>query len=97
MIRTIVLLKFKPDTTEEQIAVMMDGAEAMLEQQHGLRGHTLSRDLTLREGTMSLAAIIGFEDEGAYLAYHANESHNRFRREVLAPIVERSATCQIQM
>jgi heme-degrading monooxygenase HmoA len=97
VIRSIVLLKFKPDTTEEQIAAMMAGAEAMLQQQRGRRGHTLSRDLGLKDGRMSLAAIIDFEDEAAFRAYDTNEGHERLRREVLAPIVEHRASCQIRV
>jgi quinol monooxygenase YgiN len=97
VIRSVILLKFKTDTTEQQIADMMAAAEAMLEQQRGCRGYTLSRDLGLKAGRMSLAAIIDFEDEAAFRAYDINEAHQRIRREVLAPIVETRASCQIQV
>ncbi|MDP8923069.1 MAG: Dabb family protein [Chloroflexota bacterium] len=97
MIRSIVLLQFKPDTTEEQIAGMLDGAEAMLAKRPGVQGYTLRRDLGLRDGNMSLAALIDFEDEDAYLAYIASEEHTRFSREVVGPIRERSVRCQIRV
>lgn len=97
MIRSIILLKFKPDTTEQQIADMMAAGEAMLERQPGCRGYTLSRDLGLKAGRMSLAAIIDFEDEAAFRAYDVDEAHQRIRRDVLAPIVESRASCQIWM
>jgi quinol monooxygenase YgiN len=95
VIRSIILLKFKPDTTEQQIADMMAAGEAMLKQQPGCRGYTLSRDLGLKAGRMSLAAIIDFEDEPAFRAYDVDEAHQSIRREVLAPIVESRASCQI--
>jgi hypothetical protein len=95
VIRSIILLKFKPDTTEQQIADMMAAGEAMLKQQPGCRGHTFSRDLGLKAGRMSLAAIIDFEDEAAFRAYDVDEAHQSIRHDVLAPIVESRASCHI--
>jgi quinol monooxygenase YgiN len=97
MIRSIVLLKFKPETTGEQIDGVLAGAEAMLARQPGVQGYTVRRDLGLRDGNMSLAALIDFEDEAAYLAYIASEEHTRFGREVLDPIREQSVRCQIRL
>lgn len=97
MIRSIVLLDFKPDTTEEQIDGVLAGAEAMLAKQPGVRGYTVRRDNGLRDGNMSLAALIDFEDEDAYLSYIASEEHTRFSREVIGPIREQSVRCQIRV
>ena len=97
MIRSIVLIQVKPDTTDEQIAGVLTGAEAMLAKQPGVRAYTVRRDLGLRDGNMSLAALIDFEDEAAYLTYIASEAHTRFSREVVAPIREQSVRCQIRV
>jgi len=97
VIRSIVLLQFKSTTTDEQIAGVLAGAEAMLAKQPGVRGYTVRRDLRLRDGNMSLAALIDFEDADAYHAYIEGEEHTRFSREVVGPIREQSVRCQIQV
>ena len=97
MVRSIVLLSFKPDTAEEQVADVLAGAEAMLASQPGVRGYTVRRDLGLRDGNMTLAAQIDFDDEDAYLSYVASEDHTRFSREVVGPIRAQSVRCQIRV
>ncbi len=95
MIRSIVLIQFKPGTTDEQIAGVLTGAEAMLAKQPAVRGYTVRRDRGLRDGNMSLAALIDFDDADDYLAYIESEGHARFSREVIGPIREQSVRCQI--
>ena len=97
MIRSIVLIQFKPDTTDEQIAGALTGADAMLAKQPNVRDYTVRRDLGLRDGNMTLAALIDFEDEAAYFAYIESEGHTRFSREVIGPISEQSVRCQIRV
>ena len=97
MIRSIVLIQFEPGTTDEQIAGVLTGAEAMLAKQPNVQGYTVRRDLDLRDGNMSLAALIDFEDEAAYFAYIEGEEHTRFSREVIGPIREQSVRCQIRV
>jgi hypothetical protein len=57
----------------------------------------LVRDLGLREGNMPYAFVAEFEDEAAYRAYDAHAEHNRIRRELLAPIVERLERFQYEV
>jgi heme-degrading monooxygenase HmoA len=97
LVRYVTLLKFEPGTTDDQITAMLEGAVAMLAKQRGILSHSLGRDLGLRDNSMSFGAVIDFEDEDAYSAFHADDEHNRFRREVLAHIVESSALCHYRV
>ena len=91
MVRYVILMKVKADTTDDQYAAVLQGAEAMLAKQRGIVSHSLGRDLGLRDTAWSFAAVIDFEDEDAYWAFHSDEEHDRYRREVLAGIAESSA------
>ncbi len=95
MVRNVVLVKLRAGTTEEQVATLMAAARG--QRIPGLVNLTMGTDLGLRDGNMSFAPVFDFEDEAAYLAYDADEEHNRLRREVLAPITERAERCQYRI
>jgi hypothetical protein len=95
MIRNIVLVKFRPGTTQTQIDAVTSAVRAM--EIAGLISLSFGTDLGLREGNVSFAAVFDFEDEAAYRAYDRDEEHNRIRRELLAPIAERAERCQYRL
>ncbi|MEA2640914.1 MAG: hypothetical protein QOF51_2308 [Chloroflexota bacterium] len=63
----------------------------------GLIQLTIGRDLGLRAGNANVAIVSDLTDEAAYLAYDADAEHNRVRRELVAPIVERIERCQFEL
>jgi hypothetical protein len=91
VVRYVILVKVKPDTTEDQITDALDRAGPMLAKQHRIVSCSFGRDLGLRDTAWSFAAVIDFEDEDAYWAFFRDEEHDRYRREVLAGIAESSA------
>jgi hypothetical protein len=97
VVRYVILIKVKTDTTNDQYAAVLQGAEAMLAKQWGIVSHSLGQDLGLRDTAWSFAAVIDFEDENAYWAFHSDEEHDRYRRDVLAGVVESSALCHIRV
>jgi stress responsive alpha/beta barrel protein len=87
MIRNIVLVRFKEGTDRQRIdAIATAMARLRLK---GMRSWNLVSDLGLRDGNMTHAMISEFDDEDAYRTYDADPEHNRVRRELLAPIVDR--------
>ena len=95
MIRNVIMLKFRPGTTPEQIAAMTSAMDAL--HFDGLVNRSFGMDLGLREGNMSAVFIADFVDEDAYRAYDRDEDHNRIRRELTAPIVEYVERCQYRI
>ena len=95
MIRHIVLVKFRPETTREQVEALIAAMRAL--EIRGARDYSIGTDLGLREGNMSYAGVFDFEDEEAWRAYDRDEEHNRIRRELLAPIAERVERCQYRI
>jgi stress responsive alpha/beta barrel protein len=87
MIRNVVLFSVKDGTRLEQVEAIERAMKAITFT--GCSRWEMGRDLNLRAGNMPYAFIAEFVDEAAYRAYDANEEHNRIRRELLAPIVER--------
>lgn len=95
MIRNVVLFDLKEGTRPEQLDAIVRAMKAITFE--GCGSWELVRDLRLREGNMAYAFVSEFDDEAAYRAYDTHEEHNRIRRELLAPIVERIQRFQYEI
>ncbi len=82
-----MLFSVKDGTTPEQVHAIERAMKAI--RFEGCRRWELVSDLRLREGNLPHAFIAEFDDQNAYRAYDADAEHNRIRRELLAPIVDR--------
>lgn len=87
MIRSVVLFSVKEGTRPEQLDAIVRAMNAIPFE--GCSRWELVRDLRLRAGNMPYAFASEFDDEAAYRAYDNDGEHNRIRRELLAPIVEK--------
>ena len=101
MIRHVLMVKFKPTLTEEQISAVIDGWIDRWENDfptryRGLQAVTYGRDLGLRDGNMSFAAMFDFEDEESLVAFDTDDHHNWLRQQA-APFIERAERCQFRL
>lgn len=95
MIRNVVLFSVKEGTRPEQLDAIVRAMKAV--RFEGCLRWELVRDLRLRDGNMPYAFVTEFVDEAAYRAYDAHAEHNRIRRELLAPIVEKIERIQYEV
>lgn len=91
----MVLVKFKPEATPEQLSEIERAMKAITFE--GCTRWEMARDLGMREGNASHAFIAEFKDVDSYRAYDAHAEHNRIRRELLAPIVEKVERFQYEV
>jgi len=95
VIRHIVLARFNQSATPaavEDIRAALAGLAGP-----GRTSFTMGPDLGLRPGNMDLAIVADFIDTDAYAAYDTDPEHDRIRRELIAPIVERLERCQFEL
>jgi len=92
VIRNVAMMRLKAGVGPEQVEALTHALEAM--RIKGMLRLTAGRDLGLREGNLDYAVVADFEDEAGYRAYDADPEHNRIRRELVAPIVERVERAQ---
>ena len=95
MIRSVVLFSVKDGTRPEQLEAIVRAMNA-IRFEECLRWE-LVRDLRLREGNMPYAFVAEFVNEAAHRAYDTHGEHNRIRRELLAPIVEKLERFQYEV
>ncbi len=87
-----MLFRPKPDTRPEQLTAIERAMKAI--RFAGCTHWEMARDLGIREGNLPYAFVAEFDDEAAYRAYDAHPEHDRIRRELIAPILERAERFQ---
>ncbi len=95
MIRNVVLAKLKQGVRDQDVEVMLAALRGI--RTPGLLSITAGRDLGLRDGNWDAAVVTDLADEESYRIYDADAEHNRIRRDVVAPLVERIERCQFQV
>jgi hypothetical protein len=97
MIRHTIMVKFMPEATEAQIGFLESSWNDFRTRYHGLLGLTFGRDLGLREGNMTIAAVFDFVDEAAFVAFDTDDHHNDVRRQLASGGVEQITRCQFRV
>jgi hypothetical protein len=92
MIRNVVLVKLKAGAQPEQVERLSNELQGL--QTPGLINLTVATNAGLREGNMDLVIVVDLEDEAAYKLYDEDPEHNRIRRDLVAPVVERMERIQ---
>lgn len=90
MIRSILVIKFKPGSTEEQIEAFGAAMAAVpFERRRSFEFHRAARMAADPGDVMDALTISDFDDEDAYRAWLDDADHHRVRRDFLDPIRER--------
>jgi heme-degrading monooxygenase HmoA len=90
MIRSILVIKFKPEAADEQIEAFAAALAAIpFEGRHSFEFHRSARLASDPGDSMDALIISDFDDEETYKAWLADADHHRVRSEFLDPIRER--------
>lgn len=95
VIRNVVLAKLKGGVKDEDVKAMVVALREI--RTPGLVSISVGQDLRLRDGNWDIAVVTDLHDEQSYRAYDSDPEHNRIRREIVAPLVERIERCQIEV
>lgn len=93
MIRHVVLLKWKPATTDEQIRAVEDNLGRMPGLMPFIRRYELGRDLGVI-GSHDFAIVADFDTIDDYRDYAEQPDHLAVTRELIGPILESIARVQ---
>lgn len=86
MIQHIVLLKWKPETTEEEILTAFRRAEPLPREIDGVESLTIGRNRVKHEHGFTHALIVRLSDEEALERYLAHPLRTSYVREHLQPL-----------
>ena len=87
MIRHVVLLTFKPDTTEAQIEALAQALSGLPGRLPRIRSYKFGRDAGINDDQASFAVVADFDTTEDYVEYRDDEEHNRIIVELIKPIL----------
>ena len=96
MLRHVALFRFKPETTNEQIAAAMDALSTLSDQIEVLRKFRYGPDASITEGTWDFAVIAVLDNADDYIAYRDHPAHVAVLRDHIAPIIFEAARIQFE-
>jgi Stress responsive A/B Barrel Domain len=88
MIQHIVLIKWKPTTTEADIVAAFEAARALLDDIHSVQKLTLGRNRAESDHGYTHALIVNLADGEALRSYLDDPTRMRYVREQLQPLEE---------
>jgi uncharacterized protein with GYD domain len=94
MLRHLVLLKWTPEATPDQIASVVDGLRRLPAIIPEIRRYDIGTDLALRDGTYDLALVAEFDDADAWRVYAGHPDHVAVIDDRILPILADSASVQ---
>jgi hypothetical protein len=94
--RHVVLFRFNPDTTAEQVIALAEGLGALPGQIPEIVDYRFGPDLAINEASWDFAVSADFEDTAGYLAYRDHPEHQRLIAELVLPIVADRASVQFR-
>jgi hypothetical protein len=94
-VRHVVIFVFRPGTTDEQIAAVTEGLEALPAQIPEIRDYRVGPDLGLNEGNYQYAVVADFGTVDEYLVYRDHPAHVAVITERIRPILESRAAVQL--
>ena len=94
MFRHIVLFRWKPEATQEQIDAVFEGLAALPAQIPEVAAFAFGADAGLREGTFDAGVVADFADEEAYATYAGHPAHQALIAERIGPVVAERVAVQ---
>jgi Stress responsive A/B Barrel Domain len=93
-VRHVVTFVFRADATDDQIAAVTEGLEALPGVIPEIREYRVGRDLGLNEGNHQYAVVADFETEADYVVYRDHPAHLAVIAERIRPILVTRAAVQ---
>ena len=96
MLRHIAMFRFAPETTPDQIELMVEGLRSLPGHIPEVRAFTIGRDLGLREGNWDYAVVADFDDVDGWRVYAADAVHQQVIAEQITPIITERTSVQFE-
>jgi hypothetical protein len=97
MIRHVIMVKFKPEATDQNIGFLHAFWEESRTRYKGMLGLTYGRDAGLRDGNWTTTAVFDFVDEESWRVFDTDAYHNEVRAQLPGNGVVQAVRCQIRL
>jgi hypothetical protein len=97
MVRHVVMFRWKPGTTPQQIASLERALGEMPRICPTIRRYRFGRNLGLQEGGFDFAIVADFDDADGWRAYWSNDAHQKLVAEHVRPLTQERAAVQFEL
>ncbi len=97
MVRHIVVFKWRPEVTNEEVQALADGLAALPGQIPEVLAYTFGPDLGLADDHPDYGLVADFPDVDAYRRYSQHPAHRRLLDDLLKPILGSRHAVQIEV
>lgn len=94
MLRHVVMIQFTDETTDADIAAMVDGLAPMPDLIPEIRSYSIGRDAGISEGNFEMVIVGEFDDEAGYHTYASHPDHVAVIVEKIKPFIAQRAAVQ---
>jgi hypothetical protein len=96
VLRHVVLLRWKPGTSESDLQLVRDGLAALPAAIPEILHYAFGEDAGLTEGNFDFAIVADFESQLDYHAYATHDAHQKVILERIRPVLEERAAAQYE-
>lgn len=93
----VALFRWQPGVTDDHVAQVTGGLEALAETLEGCESYACGPDLGVREGSFDYGVVAAFESKDAWQAYIDHPEHVRVAQELIVPHITERATVQLEV
>lgn len=97
MLRHVVVFRWHPGTTSEQVAAVTAALRALPAEIGELAAYHVGADAGINEGNHAYAVVADFATAEDYLAYRDHPAHQAVIRDLIAPLVAERAAVQYEV
>lgn len=96
MLRHVVLLRWKADTSPAQLQALREGLSALPDAIPEIRRYEFGGDAAISEGNFDFAIVADFENRSDFERYAAHAVHQKLIAERIRPILRERAAVQYE-
>ena len=97
MLRHVVCLQFKAETTAAQRQALADALATLPARIPEIRNYTFGSDAGLADGNHDFAIVADFDDAEAWARYQHDPEHQRILAELVRPVIAARAAVQFSI
>ena len=97
MLRHVVLMRWKPGTSDDQKQAVREGLAALPAAIPQIRSYQFGDDAAIAEGNFEFAIVADFDNPSDFQSYAAADAHQKLIAERIRPILQDRAAAQFEI
>jgi hypothetical protein len=97
VLRHVVLMRWKPGTSDDQKQAVREGLAALPAAIPQIRNYQFGDDAAIAEGNFEFAIVADFDNRSDFQSYAAADAHQKLITERIRPILQDRAAAQFEI